>query len=311
MTQQPLVSILINNHNYGHFLAKAIDSALAQTYSNIEVIVVDDGSTDDSRSRLAAYGDRIQTILKPNAGQSSCFNAGFAASRGEIICLLDADDWFEPEKVEQVVQKLVQHPEAGWCFHLLHLWDDQQSAPCETQQSHTGSSGFYDITGFVRRGKVGGTLPFSGTATSGLCFHRSLLQKILPMPQVLDVSLSDEYIKYAAYGLAPGYVILEQLAVQRIHSSNTFTLRTDKSQLKAKMFLMTAYWLRQNFPPLLQFSNNLFAAGIAVCQGFKPAREMDETLVRQYFQQASWQARLMIHLRVLYYCYRPSYGNRN
>ncbi len=77
-TSKPLVSILINNYNYGRFLSKAIDSALNQEYQNIEVIVVDDGSTDDSRKIIESYGERIKPVLKENGGQASAFNAGFS-----------------------------------------------------------------------------------------------------------------------------------------------------------------------------------------------------------------------------------------
>ena len=78
---RPLVSIIINNYNYGRFLDEAISSALNQTYPHIEVVVVDDGSTDDSRQLIANYEDHIVSVLKENRGMSSACNAGFAASR--------------------------------------------------------------------------------------------------------------------------------------------------------------------------------------------------------------------------------------
>jgi glycosyltransferase involved in cell wall biosynthesis len=96
-----LVSIIINNYNYGHFVSEAIDSALNQTYSQIEVIVVDDGSTDNSRKIIASYEHRITSILKENGGQASALNAGFAATQGDIICFLDADDIFLIEKLKK------------------------------------------------------------------------------------------------------------------------------------------------------------------------------------------------------------------
>ena len=118
MTSRPLVTILINNYNYGRFLKDAIDSALNQTYRNLEVIVVDDGSTDDSREIIAAYGNKITSVLKENGGQASALNAGFAASRGEIICLLDSDDSFDPCKVERVVPNC--RP-GSMLYHTLRL----------------------------------------------------------------------------------------------------------------------------------------------------------------------------------------------
>src|SRR5688572_7501809 len=112
MPDTPLVSILINNYNYGRFLRQAIDSALSQTYGNIEVVVVDDGSTDESREIVVNYGERVRPVLKDNGGQASAFNAGFAASRGELIALLDSDDLFVAEKIEKCVAAARKHPEA-------------------------------------------------------------------------------------------------------------------------------------------------------------------------------------------------------
>ena len=92
MNSYPLVSILINNYNYDRFISQAIDSALNQTYPNVEVIVVDDGSTDNSLVVIRNYRDRITPVVKNNGGQASALNAGFSICKGEIICLLDADD---------------------------------------------------------------------------------------------------------------------------------------------------------------------------------------------------------------------------
>src|SRR6266571_4575720 len=86
------VDIVVNNFNYGRFLAEAIDSALAQTYSNVRVIVVDDGSTDESREVLGAYRDSAEVVLKSNGGQASALNNGFARSTGDVVIFLDADD---------------------------------------------------------------------------------------------------------------------------------------------------------------------------------------------------------------------------
>jgi glycosyltransferase involved in cell wall biosynthesis len=76
----PLVSILITSYNYGRYLGNAIDSALNQTFRNIEVVVVDDGSEDNSLDVIKSYGGRIVSVVKQNGGQGSAFNAGFAFS---------------------------------------------------------------------------------------------------------------------------------------------------------------------------------------------------------------------------------------
>lgn len=94
MKDRPLVSILINNHNYERFIGESIDSALNQDYPHTEVVVVDDGSTDNSRQIIASYNNRIVPVFKENGGQASPFNVGFAASKGETICLLNSDDVF-------------------------------------------------------------------------------------------------------------------------------------------------------------------------------------------------------------------------
>jgi glycosyltransferase involved in cell wall biosynthesis len=101
--RQPLVSIIINNYNYERFVAHAIESALQQAYSQVEVIVVDDGSIDHSREIIQGYHGRIIPILKENGGQASALNAGFAVSHGEVIVFLDADDLLLPTMVNDVV----------------------------------------------------------------------------------------------------------------------------------------------------------------------------------------------------------------
>ena len=117
----PLVSILINNYNYGRFLGAAIESALSQDYPSIEIVVVDDGSTDNSRDIIDRYAGRIISVIKENGGQASAFNAGFAASQGEILCFLDADDLFNPEKVGRVVKAFLEQGLNSRSLMVHHL----------------------------------------------------------------------------------------------------------------------------------------------------------------------------------------------
>jgi glycosyltransferase involved in cell wall biosynthesis len=257
---QPLVSILINNYNYGRFVKEAIDSALNQSYAYIEVVVVDDGSTDNSREVISSYGNRIIPVLQENGGQASAFNAGFIASRGDIICFLDADDIFQPEKVATVVTAFVSSPGIGWCFHHLRNVDiDSGSA---FRISPGIPSAVYDFRSRLRKPRRA-RLPLPVPGTSGLCFARSLLQQILPMPEGEDVTISDKYLQCTGLALSKGFFLDEQLADRRIHGKNRFSLH-DIQPLTAKINILTAYWLRLKLPKLATYANHLLASGIGV-----------------------------------------------
>src|SRR5215207_8868462 len=103
---QPLLSIIIANYNYGRFVGQAIDSALAQAWEHKEVIVVDDGSTDESRQVIEPYGRHILPIFKDNGGHGSAFNAGFTRSRGEVVIFLDSDDMLLRDAGVRAIQML-------------------------------------------------------------------------------------------------------------------------------------------------------------------------------------------------------------
>jgi glycosyltransferase involved in cell wall biosynthesis len=106
-----LVSVVIPTYNYGRFVPEAVASALAQGYPQVEVIVVDDGSTDDTCERVAPFRDRIRYLYQENRGLSAARNAGIRAARGEIIALLDADDVWHPQKLDVQMRCLAEHPE--------------------------------------------------------------------------------------------------------------------------------------------------------------------------------------------------------
>jgi glycosyltransferase involved in cell wall biosynthesis len=98
-----LLSIIVNNHNYARYLGAAIDSALAQTWPALEVVVVDDGSSDDSWSIVQRYRKRVRALRQANGGQGAAYNAGFAASRGEWVLFLDADDRLDDDALERMM----------------------------------------------------------------------------------------------------------------------------------------------------------------------------------------------------------------
>lgn len=125
MFDWPKVSIVITAHNYAKFLPKALDSALAQTYENFEVIVVDDGSTDNTTEVLANYANeaQIQVITTTGIGLASAANRGIAASCGELIIRLDADDWFDESILTVEANYLRRHPNVGMVYCDYHTVD--------------------------------------------------------------------------------------------------------------------------------------------------------------------------------------------
>jgi cellulose synthase/poly-beta-1,6-N-acetylglucosamine synthase-like glycosyltransferase len=113
---QATVTAIIPTHNYGRFLKRAIESVFAQAYFVAEIIVVDDGSTDDTREIAGQFGDRVRYIYQENAGVSAARNRGIAAATGEWIAFLDADDWWLPEKIQLQVEAASRDSEVALVY---------------------------------------------------------------------------------------------------------------------------------------------------------------------------------------------------
>lgn len=101
---EPLISVVIPTYNRAHYVCEAIDSVLAQTYKNIEIIAVDDGSTDNTKDIIQQYSSRIKYIYQNNAGPSAARNNGIKQSNGDLIAFLDSDDIWLAEKLERQVE---------------------------------------------------------------------------------------------------------------------------------------------------------------------------------------------------------------
>ncbi|MDD5656803.1 MAG: glycosyltransferase [Elusimicrobia bacterium] len=207
---RPFLSVVIDNHNYGRFLREAVDGALAQDWpaAEREIIVVDDGSTDDSRAILASYGERIRPVLQARAGQAAAFNRGLAEARGEVVCLLDSDDVWRPGKLARVAAAFAD-PGIGFVEHRLQ---DVDAALRPLPQEFPIWPERYRIDDFLA-----GRTEF--TATSGMCFRRSSLQGVLPIPAELFYYL-DEYLAIGVLFKAEGANLNEILGVHRVHGGN-------------------------------------------------------------------------------------------
>jgi glycosyltransferase involved in cell wall biosynthesis len=316
MNKRPLVSILINNYNYGKFLAEAIDSALAQTYSYCETIVVDDGSTDNSREIISSYNDRIIPIFQENGGQASAFNTGFAASKGEIICFLDSDDLFLPEKAGTIVEAFNRYTDSDWFYHSLDYQNDINK-PTNVFTDRGEESKLlevWDLRSALQKNKLKVKFPNLIPATSGICFTRSLLNKILPMPEGKGIVLNENYLKFLAIALSKGLTIDRFLAVQRIHENNAFTCQTNQDFMTNNIHIINAYWIRVNFPHLSGYADKLFASGLGQSRHFAqeqidrdkdPIAIASRQVVKNYFSLTTPIEQQIIRLKAfLYYLKR-------
>lgn len=119
------VSVIIPSYNHGQFVVCAVESALAQTHPQVEIIVVDDGSTDDTRLRLSAYKDKIHYIYQPNKGLSAARNTGILAATGAYWMFLDADDWIHPRKLELQSHFLDSQPQYGLVYSAWNYVEEK------------------------------------------------------------------------------------------------------------------------------------------------------------------------------------------
>jgi glycosyltransferase involved in cell wall biosynthesis len=213
-----LVSIIINNYNYDRFLTQAIDSALNQTYSDAEVIVVDDGSTDNSREIIAEYGDRIIPILQPNGKQAAAFNNGLARSKGDIIIFLDSDDYLMPYAVERIVQ--IWEPGLAKVHYRLQVVDaEQQNLGYSVPQGSAPLSSGQVWRELITRGN------YVSTPTSGNALSREVLKEVFPIPDEYKLT-ADDYLSTLIPFYGTVSAIEEPLGAYRIHGTNQWALAT-------------------------------------------------------------------------------------
>jgi glycosyltransferase involved in cell wall biosynthesis len=241
---EPQVSVLIDTYNHGRFIEEAVDSVLSQDYpqEKIEVLVVDDGSTDDTAERVKKYRARVQYLYKPNGGQASAFNFGFARARGEIIALLDGDDTWLPGKLKRITEEFEKHPEVGVVYHPYLEVDLRTS---EQRKSH-----FQPVSGSFFKS----TKDFFDYDPPGTCasFRRASMARIMPIPESLRIQ-ADTYIGALIAFVAPVLAVPECLATYRFHQGNLYhaggqpTIEVLKKRMAMTDVLIQSIhqWLRQ------------------------------------------------------------------
>ena len=208
-----LATIVIVNYNYGEFVAAAIDSALGQSYQPLEVIVVDDGSTDRSRRVISAYDGRIQTVFQENAGQGSAYNAGWLAARGECVLFLDSDDVLMPHAMEKIVAAFSGNDAVKVQFYLAQV--DRNLRPLGYRLPS------YGFSRIEPRKQIAIYGYYVSPPASGNAFRKSFLDQIMPIE-------NEELYRRSADGYTTGLAgvagriisISETLGYYRIHGQN-------------------------------------------------------------------------------------------
>lgn len=243
---KPLVSILIVSYNYGRFIQDAIDSVLAQQFAldQIEILVVDDGSTDDTSKQVKKYGSQVTYLYKENGGQASALNYGLARASGEIVTLLDADDYFLPGKLARIAEAFASDPDLGMVYHRIELWHPD-----------TGKRegwDFVEVSGDLRTEPRRFEL-YLTPPNLAISFRRRFLNQLLPIPENIRM-LADCYISALIPFHARVLAIPEVLATYRIHGKNSYTtgqpealeVKARKVQMWQTVIAAMRQWLADN-----------------------------------------------------------------
>jgi glycosyltransferase involved in cell wall biosynthesis len=205
---------------------------LNQTYKNIEIIVYDDGSKDNSINIINNYAGRIKPIINENYGKGHCWNQinsineAFKKSSGDIIFLMDSDDFFSLDKVEKVINIFNQNEKAVLVQHRFTLVDENSKI------LNTEKRPFFSGINVLKGIYFTGRLDFFFTQTSGLCFRKSFLEDVIPLKED-DLSLICVDIRLSRYAAFMGEIVTlhDKLAYYRIHKSN------HSAALKRKKYL--------------------------------------------------------------------------
>lgn len=210
---RPLVSVVVLNHNYGRYLRECLDSVLAQDYQPLELIVVDDGSTDDSRAVIETYGDRVVAEFKPNGGVASTMNRGFALSRGAIVIFLDADDFLLPGAVTEHVRAHAD-PEVVRSETYLAILNE---APWPDTRAPGTPADEGDLRDLVLERGPGS---YVCAPQSGNAWARRYLERVIPLPVTLKGIGADALLMDTAPLFGRTVVLKgEPLAVYRVHNN--------------------------------------------------------------------------------------------
>lgn len=211
----PVISALIDTYNHERYIEQAIVSVLDQDFpaEEMEIVVVDDGSTDRTPEIVRKFQPRVRLLRKKNGGQASAFNAGFGESRGQLIALLDGDDWWAKGKLAAVVDAFERNPEDA---AVSHAYYEVRENPGEARLCGPGEEEVLNLrspeSASAARDHWHFLLPCA------LTVRRTVLEKVIPIPEILVFSADGPI---AATSMAMGVRVLPQgLSCYRVHSAN-------------------------------------------------------------------------------------------
>jgi glycosyltransferase involved in cell wall biosynthesis len=224
----PAVDVVVTNHNYARFLPAAIESACAQTHPKVSVVVVDDGSTDESREVLRRYEDRVEVVLKEQGGQASAINAGLERCRGEVLLLLDADDVLRPQAAERVAAAFAANPRLVKVQFPMAIVD----ASGEPTGAVKPGGHLAAPTGDQRRAELAFPFDLPWLPGGGTGFRTEAVRRILPIPAAdYPRSGADWYLVHLTALLGEAALLDEVCAEYRVHGGNHYELDREEIDL--------------------------------------------------------------------------------
>lgn len=252
---RPLVSIIVSSYNYAAYLRQAIDSALGQSYERVEVVVVDDGSTDASPDIIRSYGERVVPVFRRNGGQAAAQNSGFAASSGDIVLILDSDDYLARDAIAAVVDAWRPGTVKAQ-FYLSAV--DAKGNPLGARLPNIPM-----VRGDVRPlVELYGYYP--SPPTSGNAYSRAFLERFLPMDETVWRRGPDGLLNALAALTGPVVSIERSLGFYRIHGRNMYAGTIDLPLIRANMrneldrdAAIRAELARQGRPPPSRLALNI------------------------------------------------------
>ncbi len=213
------IDIVISNHDYGAFLTDAIESACRQTHPNVRVVVVDDGSTDDSRDRLRSYKGKVDIVLKENGGQASALNAGMARCRSDVVMFLDADDVLRPHAAARVADAFAADPGLSKVQFRMAVID----AAGRPTGAMKPSEHLHAPTGDLRRAELAFPFDLPWLPGGGSAFRADALRRIFPIPERGYPRYgADWYVVHLTALLGEAVLLDEVCAEYRVHGRNGY-----------------------------------------------------------------------------------------